>query len=194
MGSSTRWIVDDRRDPARHPCGGRIPPDRPSRDRWACGTARRYIRRSRRPAGRDRSPARASRRRRRARCLALRRRRNLAHLARAFPARGAARGRSGWGKPRPPPCARRPCATRTRFRSATAPPGSSSQSRSEALREQRDDARDDKILLRRYHEDGDLQAREQLIEQYMSLVALSRGATRTAASSSRTSCRSAPSG
>jgi RNA polymerase sigma-B factor len=29
---------------------------------------------------------------------------------------------------------------------------------------------DDKILLRRYHEDGDLQAREQLIEQYMSLV------------------------
>jgi RNA polymerase sigma-B factor len=29
---------------------------------------------------------------------------------------------------------------------------------------------DDKILLRRYHQDGDLQAREQLIEQYMSLV------------------------
>jgi RNA polymerase sigma-B factor len=29
---------------------------------------------------------------------------------------------------------------------------------------------DDKILLRRYHRDGDLQAREQLIEQYMSLV------------------------
>jgi RNA polymerase sigma-B factor len=29
---------------------------------------------------------------------------------------------------------------------------------------------DDKVLLRRYHEDGDLQAREQLIEQYMSLV------------------------
>ncbi|HEY2354621.1 MAG TPA: SigB/SigF/SigG family RNA polymerase sigma factor [Gaiellaceae bacterium] len=29
---------------------------------------------------------------------------------------------------------------------------------------------EDKILLRRYHADGDLQAREQLIEQYMSLV------------------------
>jgi RNA polymerase sigma-B factor len=29
---------------------------------------------------------------------------------------------------------------------------------------------DDKILLRRYHEAGDLQAREQLLEQYMSLV------------------------
>ena len=29
---------------------------------------------------------------------------------------------------------------------------------------------DDKILLRRYHQDGDLQAREQLIEQYMALV------------------------
>jgi RNA polymerase sigma-B factor len=29
---------------------------------------------------------------------------------------------------------------------------------------------DDKILLRRYHEEGDLQAREKLIEHYMSLV------------------------
>jgi len=29
---------------------------------------------------------------------------------------------------------------------------------------------DDKLLLRRYHEEGDLQAREELIEQYMSLV------------------------
>ena len=31
-------------------------------------------------------------------------------------------------------------------------------------------AESDKILLRRYHEHGDLHAREQLIEQYMSLV------------------------
>ena len=31
-------------------------------------------------------------------------------------------------------------------------------------------AESDKALLRRYHEHGDLQAREQLIEQYMSLV------------------------
>ena len=31
-------------------------------------------------------------------------------------------------------------------------------------------AENDKLLLRRYHEEGDLQAREQLIEQYMSLV------------------------
>jgi RNA polymerase sigma-B factor len=30
--------------------------------------------------------------------------------------------------------------------------------------------KNDKELLRRYHEDGDLEAREQLIEQYMSLV------------------------
>jgi len=29
---------------------------------------------------------------------------------------------------------------------------------------------DDKLLLRKYHEDGDLHAREKLIEQYMSLV------------------------
>src|ERR671921_989772 len=31
-------------------------------------------------------------------------------------------------------------------------------------------AENDKLLLRRYHEHGDLQAREQLIEHYMSLV------------------------
>jgi RNA polymerase sigma-B factor len=31
-------------------------------------------------------------------------------------------------------------------------------------------ANDDKMLLRRYHEQGDLQAREELIERYMSLV------------------------
>jgi RNA polymerase sigma-B factor len=31
-------------------------------------------------------------------------------------------------------------------------------------------ANDDKVLLRRYHEEGDLQAREELIERYMSLV------------------------
>jgi RNA polymerase sigma-B factor len=31
-------------------------------------------------------------------------------------------------------------------------------------------AADDKILLRKYHQDGDLAAREQLIERYMSLV------------------------
>ena len=31
-------------------------------------------------------------------------------------------------------------------------------------------AESDKVLLRRYHEEGDLAAREQLIEQYMSLV------------------------
>jgi RNA polymerase sigma-B factor len=29
---------------------------------------------------------------------------------------------------------------------------------------------DDRVLLRRYHEEGDLEARDQLIEQYMSLV------------------------
>jgi DNA-directed RNA polymerase specialized sigma subunit len=38
---------------------------------------------------------------------------------------------------------------------------------------------DDKILLRRYHEHGDLQAREQLIEQYMSLVRSLARAART---------------
>ena len=31
-------------------------------------------------------------------------------------------------------------------------------------------ASDDKVLLRRYHLEGDLQARDELIERYMSLV------------------------
>src|SRR5229473_5671971 len=42
--------------------------------------------------------------------------------------------------------------------------GSASRRRSRVV------AENDKALLRRYHERGDLQAREQLIEQYMSLV------------------------
>jgi DNA-directed RNA polymerase specialized sigma subunit len=53
-------------------------------------------------------------------------------------------------------------------------------------------AADDKILLRRYHEDGDLAAREELIERYMSLVRSPAG-TPIAESSSTIWSRSAPS-
>src|SRR5207245_916876 len=61
-------------------------------------------------------------------------------------------------------CSRR-SPTRSSASSSTAAPGSSSQpSWSPRM------AENDKILLRRYHKHGDLAAREQLIEQYMSLV------------------------
>src|SRR6266536_3243189 len=49
--------------------------------------------------------------------------------------------------------------------------GSSSRSASRASKARSEVIeRSDKALLRRYHEEGDLAAREQLIEQYMSLV------------------------
>src|SRR5438874_1161053 len=48
--------------------------------------------------------------------------------------------------------------------------GGVDEARGTADREGASVSESDKILLRRYHEDGDLQAREQLIEQYMSLV------------------------
>ena len=49
----------------------------------------------------------------------------------------------------------------------------------------------DRELLRRYHADGDLEARGQLIEQHLHSCARSPGVTRIAASNSRISCRSA---
>ena len=52
----------------------------------------------------------------------------------------------------------------------------------------------DKVLLRRYHEEGDLAAREQLIEQYLSLVRSLARRYSYAASSSRTLSRSGASG
>src|SRR2546429_2136228 len=49
--------------------------------------------------------------------------------------------------------------------------GSSSRSASRRRKARSDvTSENDKILLRRYHEEGDLAAREQLIEQYMSLI------------------------
>jgi RNA polymerase sigma-B factor len=53
---------------------------------------------------------------------------------------------------------------------------------------------DDRALLRRYHEDGDLAARDQLIERYMSLVRSLARRYAYRGSSSTISCRSERSG
>src|SRR3954462_4838895 len=178
MGSSTRstgspkarWTRRDRDrgDPARHPGRGGLQADCPSRHRRPRHAARRDVRRSRRPAGRDRDPAGAPRRFGRPRRIPLGRRRRAARLARPL---RAGEGASDGFRRRPRPASR----ARDRLRHA----------RDRGARRRRlgraDEAHshcgdagmtriDDKILLRRYHEDGDLQAREQLIEQYMSLV------------------------
>src|SRR3954465_10953749 len=178
MGSSTRstgspkarWTRRDRDrgDPALHPGRGGLQADCPSRHWRPRHAARRDVRRSRRPAGRDRDPAGAPRRFGRPRRIPLGRRRRAARLAR--PLRAGEGARDGFRR-RPRPASR----ARDRLRHA----------RDRGARRRRlgraDEAHshcgdagmtriDDKILLRRYHEDGDLQAREQLIEQYMSLV------------------------
>src|SRR5439155_16865459 len=97
------------------------------------------------------------------------RRRRAARLARTVRAGEGARGRLG-RRSRP---ASRP---RNRLRHAWGRGarrgrlGRADEADRESCRGGRMTRVDDKILLRRYHEDGDLQAREQLIEQYMSLV------------------------
>src|SRR3954463_8413261 len=178
MGSSTRstgspkarWTLRDcdRGDPAGHPGGGGLQADRPPRHRQPGHAARRDVRRSRRPAGRYRDPAGVPRRFGRPRRIPIRGRRGAARLAR--PLRTGEGARDGFRR-RPRPASR----ARDRLRHA----------RDRGARRRRlgraDEAHshcgdagmtriDDKILLRRYHEDGDLQAREELIEQYMSLV------------------------
>src|SRR6478735_1265542 len=163
--SCGRRVRDDRRDPARHSGRGGLPADRPPRHRWPRHAARRDVRRPRRPAGRHRGAARTPRRRGRARRLALRRRRRAPRLAWALLAGEGARVRLG-RQHRPP--------SRAGDRLRYARGGGARQRRLGRV-EQADSGGgmtriDDKILLRRYHEDGDLQAREQLIEQYMSLV------------------------
>src|SRR5213078_1165632 len=132
---------DDRGDPSRHTGRGGLPADRPSRHRRPRDAPRRDVRRPRRPAGGDRGAARAARRPRRPRRVAL-----------------------DGGRPGPEPRSRHRLrhvhdrgAGRRRLGRADEAGGRMTRI-------------DDKILLRRYHEDGDLQAREQLIEQYMSLV------------------------
>src|SRR5581483_8680083 len=156
-----------RRDPARHPGRRGLPADRAPRHRRARLPSRPHVRRPRGSPGRARRRARAPRRRRRGDRRPHRRRGRPPRLARAVPARRAPGG--GGERRRARPAAR----PRDRLRHA----------RGRAARRRRlaraDEAHggcrrmtriDDKILLRRYHEEGDLQAREQLIEQYMSLV------------------------
>src|SRR3954454_12889262 len=178
MGSSTRstglpkarWTLRDRDrgDPARHPGRGGLQADCPSRHRRPRHAARRDVRRSRRPAGRDRDPAGAPRRFGRPRRIPLGGRRRAARLDR--PLRAGEGARDGFRR-RPRAAAR----GRDRLRDARDRGGRRRRlGRADEAHSHCGDAGmtriDDKILLRRYHEDGDLQAREQLIEQYMSLV------------------------
>src|SRR5581483_1360875 len=127
--------------------------------------ARADLRAARGPAGRARRAAALPRRRRRHLDPDLRRERARLHDRRAVLGRLPRRARAGRHG------ARAPARARDGHR----------HDRRRAARRQllgralEGDGRvvpriDDKILLRRYHEDGDLHAREQLIEQYMSLV------------------------
>src|SRR6478609_5453594 len=160
---------DDRRDPARHPCRGGVQADRAPRHGRACAAARRHLRRPRGPAGGDRGTACAARRPRRAHRVPLgRRRRAASHgwALRTGAAAGGGGGRRAGPAPRPRHGLRYACGGGARRRRVgRADEEGRSGQRSELMTRV-----DDKILLRRYHEDGDLQAREQLIEQYMSLV------------------------
>src|SRR4029077_1166225 len=125
--------------------------------------------RPRGPAGGDRGTACAARRPRRAHRVPLGRRRRSASHGWALRA-GAAAGGGGGRRAGPAP--------RPRHGLRYAPGGRARRRRVGGADEERGSGHggepmtrvDDKILLRRYHEDGDLQAREQLIEQYMSLV------------------------
>src|SRR3954452_7142578 len=159
---------DRGRDPADPPPRAAVPPDRPSRSRWARRSPRPDLRHARGHAGRARRAARALRGRQRPRsCLARGPgcdRDTHRALRRGAPARRARprRGRRPAARPRH---RRRLRADRRGRRSAL---GRAAQDRG-AGREPIVNAQD-KALLRRYHENNDLAAREQLIEQYMSLV------------------------
>src|SRR5260221_13916447 len=149
-----------------HPArGGGLPSDRAPRGRWVRRSRRPHPRCPRRSPGRARGTARLPRRRRRDRDHRRHEQRRRARIRRAFSGRRARLPRPRRRAARPAPRAR------DRLR----------QLRSGGTRRQlvgravEADTRavtriDDKILLRKYHEEGDLTAREKLIEQYMSLV------------------------
>src|SRR6476646_10640633 len=160
---------DDRRDPARHPCRGGVQADRAPRHGRACAAARRHLRRPRGPAGGDRGTACAARRPRRAHRVPLGRRRRAASHGWALRT-GAAAGGGGGRRAGPAPGPRHGLRYAPGGRARRRRVGGADEERGSGHGGELMTRVDDKILLRRYHEDGDLQAREQLIEQYMSLV------------------------
>src|SRR5919106_4481318 len=154
----------DRRDHADTAARAALLPDRAPRPRGPRRSPRPHVRAPRGPAAGARRRARASRRRRRAGDgQRPRRRRDAEDARRALRSRAAPRGARGGGgrRDRPPAPARH---------------GGRPRRAGRPIHRADEDGplmpadRNDKALLRRYHEHGDLQAREQLIEQYMSLV------------------------
>src|ERR687898_2514459 len=144
---------------------------RGARHRRDCGTARRHARGARRPPARARVAARA-RRGRPGRGEGDAPRRRGCDRRRGRPTRRAdserARRRARRGD-RPAPAARHDRRRRLARRARRRHVGRTAQ----GIHHVRGCAMtraSDKALLRRYHEEGDLAAREQLIEQYLSLV------------------------
>src|SRR5260221_9010123 len=149
-----------------HPArGGGLPSDRAPRGRWVRRSRRPHPRCPRRSPGRARGTARLPRRRRRDRDHRRHEQRRRARIRRALSGRRARLPRPRRRAARPAPRARdrlrqlRSGGTRRQL------VGRAVEAHTRAVTRI-----DDKILLRKYHEEGDLTAREKLIEQYMSLV------------------------
>src|SRR3954468_19167121 len=159
---------DDGRDPADPPARAALPPDRAPRPRRPRGSPRSALRHARGHAGRARRAARALRRRGRPRaCIARAPRRDRdprRAVRRGAPARRARARRGGRPAPRPRHRRRLGADRRGRRRALGRAAQDGGAGRELVVNAQ------DKALLRRYHENNDLAAREQLIEQYMSLV------------------------
>ncbi|MBD0348975.1 MAG: sigma-70 family RNA polymerase sigma factor, partial [Thermoleophilia bacterium] len=138
----------------------------PSRARRRRPTPERHAGGARGPPGRARRGARARGWSRRRDDRGARRRRDARGQARTVRARDAPRrspavARAGARAAAGPRLHRRRCGARVDPGRRLGAPQESGRLVAGA---------DDKLLLRRYHEHGDLAAREQLIEQYMSLV------------------------
>src|SRR3954467_9313107 len=160
-----RWANDGRHDHADHSTRGAVPRDRASRARRGRRAPESHLREHRRPRNGPGSRARARFRRRRGDRRAAPQRavdRDAGRRVTPRPAAGRARPRRRQRRAAPDPRhgRRRPRGRRR----GVAHPDQERHGRSRRVNES------DKQLLRRYHENGDLQAREQLIEQYMSLV------------------------
>src|SRR6185312_2807549 len=163
-----RRANDGRRDHADHPARRAVPRGRAPRARRRRRAAQPHLRAHRRPRDRARRRARAGVRRRRGDRSAAAdgwRDRHARRPVRCRPAARRARARLGGRRhPAPGPRHGRRWVRARRRGLARADEGRRARGAARLMQQS------DKALLRRYHEEGDLAAREQLIEQYMSLV------------------------
>src|SRR5262249_13325964 len=155
-------------DHADHPARGAVSRGRAPRARRRRRAAEPDLRAHRRPRDRARRGARACGRGRRGDRSAA------AHGRRDSDARGAVRGRPAPRRARARLARRGHAAARPRHGRRPLRARARGLARADEERPAPGGAclmqQSDKALLRRYHEQGDLAAREQLIEQYMSLV------------------------